>query len=145
MIPGEHLVGALTIQQHRHAVLFRETHHAPLRVHTRRRKRLFLVPEKIVQALQRTVPRWATHHDVQPRLLFVTRSIHLPSSRDGSSNRAENVFCTALSGNSRLITPYDRAGIETARQARPDRNIRAQPQVDRVRKMLAKTFGITLV
>src|SRR5688500_4061269 len=38
------------------------------------------------------------------RLLLVTRSIHLPSSRDGSSNRAESVFCTALSGNSRLMT-----------------------------------------
>src|SRR5687768_12071205 len=49
VIARQHLVGSLTIQQDRNSVLFRESHHAPLRIYTRGREWLLLMPKNIAK------------------------------------------------------------------------------------------------
>src|SRR6185369_2111846 len=144
MIARQHLVGALSVQQHCDAVLFRKPHHAPLRIHARRRERLLLMPEETLQLFKelfRAGPDVVALYSIAPGnkihpLAFISRWIVEP--------RGECLLHGAFRQES-IDDADDRAGVEAARQTGSDGYVCAEPQANGADQVFAELFGITLI
>ena len=147
-VPGEQFVTGLAVQQHGHVGLG-EPHDAPLRVRGRGHDRLVLVPDHPVdlgdplgrrRLDERRCGAGVGEHGVDV-LALVDRVTGVHDAERAQlvaqAGGVGGVLAEQLRRGAR-----DRRGVDTARQARPDRNLGDEPALDRPGPQLPEPVGV---